>query len=494
VIAVRDTGIGIDPAHHHRLFRRFEQIDGGSTRRHGGTGLGLSLVKIFAELMGGSVAVESALGRGTTFSVRLPRRTPDAGTSTLARDVRNHDARTLASPSAVPPSQRTPSPAKHARTVVIAEDNPELRQYLAELLSEELNVIAVADGQLAYDAIREHRPDVVVSDVMMPVMDGFELVQKLKSDPALAAIPIVLLTARAGAESAADSLDRGADDYLSKPFSPIDLRARVRAACRMKALHDELLEAQRRAAEMERREALRETQAALAEVSKAASLAEMAAALAHEVNQPLVGVGVNASACLRWLDRDPCDVAEAKATAQRIARDAKRATDVVNRIRTLFAKSSADVRRPLDVNDAAEEVAALTRGRLKRGGAVLRTELMPGLPLALADRVQLQQVMINLVVNAAEAMEDVHDRDREIVLRTRLEGERIHIAVRDMGIGVAPEDRKQIFRPFHTTKTEGMGMGLSICSTIVENHGGTLEVSSNEGPGSTFHFSIPLST
>jgi C4-dicarboxylate-specific signal transduction histidine kinase len=171
--------------------------------------------------------------------------------------------------------------------------------------------------------------------------------------------------------------------------------------------------------------------------------------------------------------------------------DATRAADVIKRLRQLFSKSSG-TKVPINLNEAISEVVTLTRSQVQSNGARIRMELRDDLPFALGDRVQLQQVMVNLVVNAAEAMRDISDRPREIALRTLLEAGYIRVDVRDVGDGVAPERMGRIFEPFHTTKAGGMGMGLSICKTIVESHGGRLSAANNEGPGSTFHFTIPL--
>jgi C4-dicarboxylate-specific signal transduction histidine kinase len=218
----------------------------------------------------------------------------------------------------------------------------------------------------------------------------------------------------------------------------------------------------------------------------------MAAAIAHEVNQPLAAISMNASTSLRYLRQEQLDVEEAKSAVGRIARDVARATDVVKRLRDLFTKSGG-TKAPVNMNEAIYEVVALTRSQVQRNGAALRTDLCDEIPLVMGDRVQLQQVMVNLVVNAAEAMKDVQDRPRDILVRTLRESDRVRVEVRDVGMGVAPEQRERIFTPFHTTKSGGMGMGLSICKTIVESHGGRLCVLSNSGPGSTFHFSLPTS-
>jgi predicted ATPase/signal transduction histidine kinase/GAF domain-containing protein len=236
-------------------------------------------------------------------------------------------------------------------------------------------------------------------------------------------------------------------------------------------------------------EALQNTQAALADLTKVATLGEMAAAIAHEVNQPLVAIGLNASACLRWLRNEPFNMVGAQNAASRIARDATRAGDVIRRLRALFGRSSA-APAPIDLNEAAREIAMLTRSQIQAHGASLRTEL-GHVPPTIGDRVQLQQVMVNLVVNAAEAMRDVHDRPREVTLRTHSEAGRGYVEVSDRGVGVPADQAERVFTPFYTTKPGGMGMGLSICRTIVESHGGRLSLEPSDGPGSRFVFWIP---
>lgn len=243
--------------------------------------------------------------------------------------------------------------------------------------------------------------------------------------------------------------------------------------------------------EMKRSQAaLQATQAALANLTRVASLGEMAAAIAHEVNQPLAAIRLNASTCLRRLQDGQRNIEEAQNAASRIARDATRAADVIRRLRELFA-SAGGTKVAVDVNEAIREVIALTLSQVQGVGAVVRSELGEGLPLVLGDRVQLQQVMMNLVVNAAEALRDVAERAREITLRTWHESGHVRVEVSDSGTGVPAEQLERIFAPFYTTKLGGMGMGLSICRTIVESHGGTLSFEASDAPGATFGFTIP---
>lgn len=238
-------------------------------------------------------------------------------------------------------------------------------------------------------------------------------------------------------------------------------------------------------------EALQRTQAALTDMTRVASLGELAAAIAHEVNQPLSAIGLNASTCLRWLDDHNVNLSEAREAAQRIRRDANRAAAVVQRLRALFSKSEG-VKGAVDLNDAVAEVAALVRSRIRAAGATLALQLHERLPQVLGDRVQLQQVLMNLLINALEAVKS--ESSRVIRVRTLLaETSWVRCEIEDSGRGVAELDSQRIFEPFYTTKPDGMGIGLSICKNIVWSHGGELSVRSNaSAPGATFHFTLPL--
>ncbi|HEU4407517.1 MAG TPA: response regulator [Polyangiaceae bacterium] len=234
-LRVCDTGPGIGEAQVGRLFQRFEQADGTSTRAAEGTGLGLALVKEFAGLLGGEVGVETALGQGSTFWVRLPaRREAPAGVEGEGVSLRTGKLR---------PGPEAPAVERAGRgalRVVVAEDSSDMREHVRDVLGDSCRVTLCANGALALKEIENERPDVVVSDVMMPGMDGFELTRKIRENPELRATPVILLTARAGAEAAAEGLEAGADDYVAKPFSGPELIARVRAAARLHALYREL--------------------------------------------------------------------------------------------------------------------------------------------------------------------------------------------------------------------------------------------------------------
>jgi PAS domain S-box-containing protein len=238
-------------------------------------------------------------------------------------------------------------------------------------------------------------------------------------------------------------------------------------------------------------EALAKARSELAKVSRAATLGVLTASIAHEVNQPLSGIITNAGTCLRMLDDDPPNLEGARETARRTIRDGNRASDVITRLRTLFSKEELTL-EPLDLNEVTREVVALTLSDLQRNRVALQAELADDLPAVVGDRIQLQQVILNLLRNAGDAMSDVHDRPRQLLIRTaREDRDRVRVSVRDAGVGVDSENMNKLLDAFYTTKSDGMGIGLSVSRSIVERHGGRLWAEPNDGPGATFSFSIP---
>jgi PAS domain S-box-containing protein len=238
-------------------------------------------------------------------------------------------------------------------------------------------------------------------------------------------------------------------------------------------------------------EAVQEAQAELAHVARMATVGELTAWIAHEVNQPLAAVVTNGGACLRWLGTGTLD--EACSSVESMIRDARRASEVVRSIRAL-AKKSEPEKAPLRINDVIRDVVRLVQREALRHGASLRLELAPTLPSVLGDRVQLQQVIINLALNALQAMASVTDRRRILLIRSQQHGDgRVVVAVADTGVGIEEKSMDKLFRAFFTTKPSGMGMGLSICRSIIEAHGGQVLAANNPGPGATFQFTLPSS-
>jgi C4-dicarboxylate-specific signal transduction histidine kinase len=239
-------------------------------------------------------------------------------------------------------------------------------------------------------------------------------------------------------------------------------------------------------------EALREAQAALAHVSRVTTMGELTASIAHELNQPLTGVVANGEACLRWLASAPPNLEEARQSVMRIIRDGRRAADVIARIRALLRKTGTEM-APTNINDAIQEVVALIQAEVRKNRVKLRIDLDPNLPAIVGDRVQLQQVVLNLLINAIEAMMSVDFDHRNLqLISRRQEPETVLVAIRDSGLGIGQQSFEEMSEAFFTTKPHGMGMGLSISRSIVRSHGGFLWVEPNADCGATFQFTLPV--
>jgi C4-dicarboxylate-specific signal transduction histidine kinase len=378
------------------------------------------------------------------------------------------------------------------------EQEGNLRQFHAELQERAAALIAAAQAVSA-DSTREYRvavealasasardQAVLFALLVASVIAGAAIARLFLGRRVLGRLQQVSHHLREGDPGAADS-----------PHLPVDGRDEI---AEMARAVEEFLEDRRRLAEAERdaerrsaEEALRATEAELARAARILSMGEMATSIAHEVNQPLAAIVLNGKACLRWLSGAPPDVGEAREGVERIVDDATRAADIISRVRALTGKNKAE-RGPVDLNELVEQVLVLARAELRRTGVVIRTELRQDLPLVLADRIQMQQVLLNLMMNATEAMRDVTGRPRELLVATRPHANaQVLVAIQDTGVGLEPEARGRIFDAFYTTKPGGIGMGLSISRSIVERHGGRLWVEENEGPGAIFRFTLPVS-
>ena len=263
-----------------------------------------------------------------------------------------------------------------------------------------------------------------------------------------------------------------------------DVTERVRAA-------RELEEARIGLVQSRAEEALRRAQAELAHVARVTTLGELTASIAHEVMQPLVGVVSGSQACLNWLIRQPPDIEKARQSVERVIKDGKRAGEIIQHVRALATKATIQ-KAPLDINTIINEVIALVQLELISHRVSVRTELAPALPPVLADRVQLQQVIINLAMNGIEAMQLVTEQPRELIIRSQQDKARqVLVTVEDRGGGISAENAERLFNAFFTTKSSGMGMGLSICRSIIQAHGGRISAANNPGPGATFEFTLP---
>ncbi len=563
-LVVEDNGLGIPPDQLERIFDRFAQVDASSTRRHEGTGIGLSLAKELVELHGGRIWAESeGLGRGARLHVLLPggeadgeleeplleggaERAGGARGNALAAmeadldfaprdpsdlslvEVRRHVARVRGEsdlPEAEPPGDAAPADAPE---LLVCEDNADMRRLFAFLLGKEFRVRLARNGREGLESVRARPPDLVLTDVMMPELSGTELCRALKGDPATRAIPVVLVTSKAEREMKIEGLELGADDYVTKPFHPRELLARVRSLVRLHRLQGEIAlrntQLESSNAELARAlSELREAEVQLVQAERLAAVGELAAGVAHEVNNP-VNFALNALRTLRSYVEDLRGYAEEVAALPldapgelpaRLAGLAKRSQELgvdelaeglrelvgiagegLERTQRLvgdlrdFAAPGEATRRPVDLRRALSSTLQLVRHAMSQAGVRLEVEIAEGLPRVVGDTGALNQVFLNLLKNAAEALEGRGGTVRVTALRA---GARVAVKIRDDGPGIAPEVRARLFEPFFSTKGagRGTGLGLSICRRIVAEHGGTVEVESEPGAGTTVTVNLP---
>ncbi|WP_437579660.1 hybrid sensor histidine kinase/response regulator [Sorangium sp. So ce887] len=407
--------------------------------------------------------------------------------------------------------------------VLLVDDDPGSLKLLSEALAGQPVTLAVAiDGEMALRQVRREVPDLVLLDAVMPGLSGFEVCRRLKEDPATRAVPVLFMTVLADTASRVRGLELGAVDYVSKPFVREELVARVRtqlaihaAARALSEKNDELARAraslevevarrteelraanQRLAREIELSRAaelkVQKAQDELAHLNRVSAMSELAASIAHELNQPLAAILSNAQAAQRLLARTPPDVAEARAALDDIVADDRRAAKVIQRMRAMLRKGELSA-VALDLGEVVREVARLLASAALLAGATLRIELAPGLPRVRGDGIQLQQVLLNLLVNALDAVSRRPPEARLVVVRARpADGGGVELSVADSGEGVPPADLERIFEPFFTSKAQGLGVGLAISRSIVEAHGGRLWAERGAGEGATFRCALPV--
>ena len=378
-------------------------------------------------------------------------------------------------------------PPLRKKLVLVVDDTPTNIAVLSGVLKDSFRIKVATNGKKALAMARApDQPDLILLDVVMPGMDGFEVCRHLKATTTTREIPVIFLTGVTDAENEEKGFEIGAVDYIHKPFSAPIVLARVRTQLALQAALRQAGEARDQADEL-----LHALRAELAGVARLTAMGELAASIAHEIRQPLAAVVNNANAGLRWLNNQPPNLKQVRTALKRIVRDSERGGDVLGSIQGMLKKGEEE-RARLDINDLIREVMRLVQGELKNRGVSSRAELADDLPRVLADRIQLRQVILNLIMNAIEAMVSVSDRARVLRVRSENHGDDgVFVAVEDFGSGIASEDMDRIFETFFTTKSEGMGMGLSICRSIVESHGGRISASRANPRGSVFQFFLP---
>jgi signal transduction histidine kinase len=503
-LRVHDTGTGIPEADLPRIFERFHRVAGARGRSFEGSGIGLSLVHELVRLHGGQVRVESEVGSGTTFFVVIPTGTahlppdrleraspsvldglgPSAGQVLEAKQwIRTEHSESSDGATATPLAPAR-SQAPRAR-ILVADDNADMRDYLGRLLSPHWDTVLVPNGRAALTSALAAPPDLVLSDVMMPELDGVSLLAELRADPSTKTIPVILISARAGEEARLEGLETGADDYLIKPFAAREVVTRVRTHLQMAKV---------------RREAYRELQQAQAQLiqsAKMASLGELVAGVAHEINNPLAFALAHVDTVERSLAALEPSWRAAPALAPQgqraIARLAEmrvglsRIQELVTKLRT-FSRLDEGERKLVSVRESVESVLSILQHRLGERVSVVSHFGEPDTLDCYAGL--LNQAAMNLIGNAIDAI----DGPGTITVSTGVSDGWFQLVVADTGCGVAEEIRDRVFEPFFTTKAvgAGMGLGLSITYSIAKRHGGDLELRPRVGGGTVATLRFPI--
>ena len=532
IVKVSDTGVGIPAEELPRLFERFHRIEGQKGRSIEGSGIGLALVNDLVKLHGGEIAVESAPGEGATFTISLPLghahlpaeqvrvKAPEALRSSIAHEYLAEASRWMSS------VDETPADLQHASHlgladsapwverghIVLAEDNADMRDYVSRLLGASCDVRAVGDGEAALEAVGTKAPDLIITDVMMPRLDGFGLLHAIRSAEETKELPVILLSARAGEEARIEGLEAGADDYLVKPFSANELVARVNANLKLARIRQAAKAALARSEERLRelnaqleqrvaREVAERTKVedALRQAQKIEAIGQLTGGVAHDFNNLLTLIIGGLEVIRRGKRGDEARIERGVAMA---LQGAQRAAGLTGRLLAFARRQSLDP-KPLDLNGLVRDMTELlhrTLGEQIELEGVLARRLWP----IEADQNQLENAVLNLAVNARDAMpeggkltiETANVALDESYVGSEAEvvpGQYAVLAISDTGMGMAPDVKARVFEPFFTTKEpdQGTGLGLSMVYGFVKQSGGHVTIYSEPGHGTTVKLYFP---
>jgi signal transduction histidine kinase len=504
VVSVEDQGIGIAEKDLGRVFKRFEQVESAPNRRFEGSGIGLAIVQELTQFYGGSVAVKSELGKGSTFTIKMPGASKDDADApgeisnlelamkseeTISAELDRMVAGVVPMAPVTPESTGEtplirPSGPEGQPLVMVVEDNVELLSYLEHQLSKDLRILAFSDSRAALKHALTTPPDLVLSDIMMPYLDGLDLAKRIRANKASEGVPIVLLSARHDLDTKLTGFAQGVDDFVQKPFQLPELKARIQLHLQLRAQAKELERAYSK---------LKASEAHIIQSEKVAALGTVVAGVAHEINNPLHFIRGN--------------IGVLKKSFARLASSSSMSQDVKGEITSIFEDLESSLQR---ISAITRELYMFTRRDANAHDAVnldslidivikvLGTQVKPGVrvikkigePKVIQSNPQaLFQVLMNLVQNAIHA---VGERG-EISVENGLENGHVLLNVRDTGCGIAPENLSRIFEPFFTTKPvgQGTGLGLSIVQNLVGQIKGEIRVKSALDNGTVFTIELP---
>lgn len=488
-VEVGDSGPGIPPEKRQFVFERFSQLEGGSTRRFGGTGLGLAIAREFVELHHGAIALSDAPEGGALFTVTLPRRAAGGQPMLEPLEEANGELAARQAVEELRAPERAPSPVLEADgadrpLVLVVEDNADMNRFICECLAPECRTVAAFDGKEGLEKAIALKPDLILTDIMMPMMSGDELVYAIRYRRDLDDTPIVLLSAKADEALRVDLLRHGAQDFVTKPFSTVELRARISG-----------LIAAKKATERNRR-LMEQLQKALDDLKQADKLKDQfLSILSHELRTPLNAI-MGFGSILD--DEIPGRLSDSQHDYLRKMVDGAETllsliNDLLDMSRIQAGRFSLDPRW-IDFPDIVTDVVANLAPLAEQKHHLLRSEVSSDLPPLWADEQRIIQVLTNLIHNAIKFT----PVGGTITVRAGFEGAHLWCEVEDDGAGIAASDLIRLFRPFsqvdgsNTRQAGGTGLGLSIAKALVEAHGGVIGVRSQPGRGSTFWFRLPL--
>ncbi len=529
-LSVSDTGIGIPATQLPMIFDRFRQIDSSSTRAHPGTGLGLALINQFVTLLNGKILVESEEGRGTKFQILIPEKNSTTDSPQPAVDATKSNVTELETPLSLVGIKSRESykadvkliePSGDKPLILITDDNPDILAYVSSFLKDSFAIITASNGKLALEAAKQYLPLVILSDVMMPQMDGYQLTQALKTDALTQHIPIILITAKTGTEAIVSSLEVGADDYLSKPFSAEELIARTHSALRH---HQEYLKNC-------------ELNDQLVTVARRAGMADIATSILHNVGNVLNSVNVsigmiqentnkphvkNLSKITGMIEENEGNLVsyftqdeKGKVLPQYLAALAKEVNDEyisidnevqrlnnqVKHIESIVAmqqsiSGGSGCHEKIFLPDVINTAILMCKSSIEKRNISITKEIKENIFLV-TDKNQLLQIILNLIQNANDALSlpQVHAENRiiMIMIEKNLSSNSVDIKVSDNGVGIDQADLNKIFTFGFTTKPQGHGFGLHSSALVARELGGSLRASSEgSGYGAEFILTLPL--
>jgi signal transduction histidine kinase len=512
VIEVADSGVGIPAQDLPKIFDRFHQVRSNEANQNQGVGIGLALAKELVEHHGGKIEVESELGQGSLFRVRLPNVEvpvePASGSPQLVESQIESASETALEQIPVPvASVQAEEPFEHAfrsadrswrevgaetelptvgqgeEVVLVADDESDMRRYIVSLLSENYRVVQTATGANVADLVAEHEPRIVLLDWMMPGKDGLTVCRELRDR--YPDMKIVLLTARIDEGSKIDALEAGADDFLTKPFSSTELRTRVSNLLRSGRLQTELRTTNRDLANTVAK--LQRTEAMLIQSEKMNAIGSMSAGLLHEINNPLNYT----LTAINFAKRSKATLTpELQEVITDVEEGMHRIRDVITHLKTFaYPEKAGGTAVVFPLREAIDSAAKIVANELS--GVQLEIDLPDSLAIN-GQKTQITHLFINLLGNAGKAL---HGRpDPRICVNAACDEDDVSIEVTDNGAGIPPEILTRIFEPFFTTRDvgAGMGLGLSICHTIVEAHGGAIRAGNRPEGGAVFTVQLPL--